>query len=269
MPTKKPTRYINRKQAARGFHAVRFAGEMDRPMNLFITINLTRLGIDRLEAVKFFQNLWGRVSRWYSYQRNRDRPFGAFAAVAVHECPLGGPHHVHWVMHVPEDSSDSEILDVIYNRLRKLTGLAYVEGAVHLRDVPTPGSLAKYLMKGMDPNHAANYFVRFVDQGLVFGRRTTVSRAIGPAARKREGWVQKKSSRYVRRCTSAPKETVAANRRPALGMRSRKSDVTGKATPDGAAAAIYANLTASHLAPGDDVLKVAVRNGIAPRTLPP
>lgn len=179
------------KQVARAFHAVRFANDNGRPLNLLVTIDMTSLGIEADQAGGFFRDAWARLARWWAYQRKKGRPFGPFDAYAVHEHPGGGPRHVHWFMRVPEDAR-AEIERTITKRLEKMTGLACLGRALHFLDVKKPGGVAKYTLKGVDPRYAAHFHMRAVDQGEIAGRRITISRSIGFAARQRVGWGRKR-----------------------------------------------------------------------------
>lgn len=76
MTTKWGTASIGPKQAARAFHAVRFANDNGLSLNLMVTIDFTSLGIDNEKAGGFFRDTWARFSRWYAYQRGKGRAFG-------------------------------------------------------------------------------------------------------------------------------------------------------------------------------------------------
>ena len=195
MTTKAGTLSIGPKQAAGAFHAVRFANDNGRAMNLLITINFSDLGIDPDDAGQFFKEIWARFTRWYAYQRDRKgRPFGKFSAYAVHEHPAGGRRHVHWVMHAPEGAKE-EIERVVRDRICKLVGVDCVGGAVDVREAYSPGQLAKYTLKGIDPLYASHFHMTAEDQGFISGRRLTVSRNIGHAARRAAGWVRRRRPR--------------------------------------------------------------------------
>jgi len=198
MATKSGTVSIGPKQAARTLHAVRFANDNGRALNLLVTIDFTSLGIDPDEAAGIFRAVWQRFTRWYSYQRDqKGRSFGPFDAYAIHEHPEGGPRHVHWVMRAP-DGAKSEIERVIRSRVEKLTQFACLGRAIHFKEVGGAGQLAKYTLKGVHPAYAAHFFIRASDQGFVSGRRLTVSRSIGYAARQREGWKRKRNREQPR-----------------------------------------------------------------------
>ena len=192
--TKCSTCAIGPKQAARAFHAVRFANDNGLPLNLMVTIDFTSLGVDAEKAGAFFSDTWGRFARWYAYQRGKGRAFGTFDAYAVHEHPEGGPRHVHWVMRVPPGAR-IEVERIIRQRLEKMTGLDCLGRAVHFLDVGKAGGVAKYTLKGINPMFAAHFHVEAQDQGEIVGRRITVSRSIGFAARGKAGWVRVRRGR--------------------------------------------------------------------------
>ena len=193
MATKQTTASIGAKQAARAFHAVRFANDNGTPLNLMVTIDFTSLGIEAEDAGALFREIWARFARWYAYQRGKGREFGSFDAYAVHEHPDGKPRHVHWVMRAPEGTR-TEIERVICDRLEKLTGLDCLGAAIHFTDVGAAGTLAKYTLKGIHPAYAAHFHMRAEPQGEIIGRRLTISRSIGFAARQRAGWTRKRAS---------------------------------------------------------------------------
>lgn len=196
MTTKPGTFSVGYKQAARTFHAVRFANDNGRRLNLLITIDFSSLGIDADQATAFFRSIWTRFTRWYADQRTRKgRPFGPFDAYAVHEHPENGPRHVHWVLRAPE-GTEAEIERVIRNRIGKLTGLDCLGTAIDVRPVYAPGQLAKYTLKGIAPAYAGHFYMTAHDQGFITGRRLTISRSIGHAARQRAGWVRKRRSHH-------------------------------------------------------------------------
>lgn len=192
MTTKSGTRGIGPKQAARAFHAVRFATDQGRQLNLLITIDFTSLGIDEEQAGQLFRKVWSRVSRWWAYQRSKGKGFGPFDCYAVHENPPGGPRHVHWFVRAPAGAR-KELETTVRTRLEKLTKMDCIGKALHFRKVKKPSGVAKYTLKGIQPAYARHFYMDAVDQGFVQGRRMTVSRSIGAAARTRAGWSRRQS----------------------------------------------------------------------------
>lgn len=194
MTTKSGTRSIGPKQTARAFHAVRFANDNGRALNLLVTVDFTTLGIDADGAYRVFQKLWARVGRWWAYRREKDPSLGALDCYAVHEHPDHGPRHVHWFLHVPCPYR-AALEEAIIKRVQKLSGLDCLGRAVHFLDVARPGGVAKYTLKGVHPAYAQHFHMEASDQGFISGRRLAISRSIGAAARERVGWKRKRSPR--------------------------------------------------------------------------
>ena len=94
-------------------------------------------------------------------------------------------------MRVP-DGARAEVERIIRQRIEKLSGFACLGRAVHFMDVERPGGIAKYTLKGINPIFAAHFHMEASDQGEVNGRRITVSRSIGYAARDRAGWKRRR-----------------------------------------------------------------------------
>ena len=122
--------------------------------------------------------------------RGKGRAYGSFDAYAVHENPDNGPRHVHWVMRVP-NGARAELENVIRQRVEKLANFACLGNAIDFTDVRHAGGVAKYTLKGVHPAFAAHFHMVASDQGVVQGRRITISRSIGFAARQRAGWSRK------------------------------------------------------------------------------
>ena len=97
-------------------------------------------------------------------------------------------------MRVPDDARE-EVEHTIRQRLEKVTKLACLGRALHFLSVDRPGGVAKYTLKGVDPLYAAHFHMEAHDQGEVIGRRITISRSIGFAARQRAGWSRKRRPR--------------------------------------------------------------------------
>ncbi|MEA3002304.1 MAG: hypothetical protein QOH81_1092 [Sphingomonadales bacterium] len=195
MSTKWGTRGIGPKQTARAFHAVRFANDNGRTLNLLITVDFSSLGVEPEDAGAFFQRLWHRVGRWWAYQRKeKGRSFGPFDCYAVHEHPGGGPRHVHWFVRAPDDGR-AELERIVRNRLEKMTGLACLGRAVHFLDVEKAGGVAKYTLKGVQPTYASHFHMKASDQGFIYGRRLAISRSIGATAREKAGWRRSRQGR--------------------------------------------------------------------------
>jgi hypothetical protein len=192
--TKYSTAQIGRKQATNIFHAVRFANDNGRPLNLMVTINLTDLGLSDEKAGDFFRDARARVARWWKYQRDKGRPIGTFDDVAAHAHPPSGRRHVHWLVHVP-NGARFEIDAIIESRLRKMLNLDCLGNAVEIKDVGNSGTLAKYILRGTEPAFADYFKMWTSDEGTIIGRRVHASHSISRAGRERAGWKPKRRPR--------------------------------------------------------------------------
>lgn len=192
MPTKYGTEWIGRRAAENVLHAIRYADEVGRRFNAHVTINFATIGIEEERAGAIFRELQARLSRWWRYERSKGRDLGPLLGVHSHANPAGS-RHVHWMTHLPEGIWTAFGAKVAH-LLRKLTGVDDLKDALHIGRVETPGSLAKYILKGIDPAYGRYLHIRPANEGIVTGRRTGASRAIGRAARKAAGWKRKKGS---------------------------------------------------------------------------
>jgi hypothetical protein len=164
-------------------------------MNTHVTISFCPLEIDDESAGVLFADLQARVTRWWRDQRTRKgRALGDIQGFHCHSNPAGS-RHVHWVLYVPPEIA-SEFAAVVKNRLQKISGRVDLKDGLHIGAVQTPGSLAKYVLRGIEPEYADYLHIEAANEGFVSGcRRTGVSRAASKAARQREGWVRKKRRR--------------------------------------------------------------------------
>lgn len=165
-------------------------GLSGRPINMRLTISFIALGIHDDEAGMMFRDLQARVNRWWRYERSKGRPIGAFAGVHSHANP-GGSRHVDWLAHIPETIAQQFPAKVAVF-LSKITGASDLGDALWIARVDTPGSLAKYVLRGIDPAYGDYLRIQPANEGIVSGRRTGANRCIGKTARKRAGWSRKR-----------------------------------------------------------------------------
>lgn len=189
MTTKCGTKSIGHRAAENGFHAIRYAGESGRPINSHITISFVTLGIDDEEAGPTFRKIQINLARWWRY-RNQKHGIGPLIGVYAHANP-NGRRHVHWLLHLPEAVRD-EFVGALEKQLGKITGLKDLGNGLHVQRVDTPGSVGKYIFRGIDPAYAAYFHLEAANEGTVSCRRTGTTRVIGRSARKSAGWVRKK-----------------------------------------------------------------------------
>lgn len=167
-------------------------------MNTLVTVNFETLGIEEERAGTVFQDLQARVSRWWRDQRARKgRQIGALLGIHSHANPAGS-RHVHWMTHVPEDMA-ADFAATVRNRLCKIIGTLDLKTGLHIQAVPAPGDMAKYVLRGVEPDFGPYLFIKPANEGHVAGcRRTGVSRAASKAARKRAGWTRRRRGRANR-----------------------------------------------------------------------
>lgn len=193
MATKLGTTHIGYAPTQNVLHAVRYANDNGRPLNLIATIDLAGLGFSNDNAGPMFRNMWCNLARWWRYQRKKGKEIGSFDGVAAHENP-NDKRNVHWLIHAPNEFRPL-IEKAIEKRLRKISKLDCVGDALHFQNAYTPGTLAKYMLKGVNPAFANHFYIEPSDQGIVVGRRVTVSRSLGRAERKRQQWKRKRRPR--------------------------------------------------------------------------
>lgn len=194
-PTKPGTRCIGRHPATNIFHAVRFAASRGRPINTMITLSFTDLGLSEAQANDFFRSIRNSLGRrWKREREEKGRNIGTMDDAHAHEHPPAGRRHVHWIMHRPPCLSRRELEREITKRVKKGARLDDLGTALHFKhddEVEGPGTLAKYILKGLDPVFGRYFHMRTEDMGWVTGRRTGASRSLGGAARSAAGWDRK------------------------------------------------------------------------------
>lgn len=197
MATKYGSSHIGRRAAENALHGIRFAAEVERPINLSVCINFETLGVGEEEAGRMFRAVRTNIVRWWKYQRvGKGRPVGEVFDYHAHANPRGS-RHVHWQIHVP-DFLEQEFREAVESRLRSQVQRSDLRDALHFKAIGNPGSHAKYVLRGIEPEYADYLFIRPSNEGTVTGRRTGVGRALSKAARKRAGWQRKGRSRVRR-----------------------------------------------------------------------
>jgi len=184
----KHTRYLHHKPAQSAFHARRFAEESGMGLNLLVTINWKLLGVSSYRSTQEFNRLRAKVARAWKYELSKEVASPApMVFLVYHENPNDTPN-THWLVSLPEKKLDWVEVK-IQAVVGKLYGTGVPENAVHFqRDIYAVGQLQKYLSKGMSPATSAKYHVNSVDQGIVYGRRISMSRSIGLTSRKKANW---------------------------------------------------------------------------------
>jgi len=126
----------------------------------------------------------------------KQQDIGPPVATYTHANPAGS-RHVDILMHLPETIRGT-FIDAVDKRLRKLSGLDDIGDALHLQPAPTPGTLAKYVLRGIEPTYAASFHINPANEGQVACRRTGTSRIVGRTARQFAGWDRKASAKAAR-----------------------------------------------------------------------
>lgn len=96
----------------------------------------------------------------------------------------GGPLAVHWLVHIPK-ARFAEFERRLHAWVVSVAGDLQSPRAIHVQPAATPRSASKYLLKGIDPAYAAFYGINHEPQGIIEGKRSGMSRNIGPAVKKR------------------------------------------------------------------------------------
>lgn len=191
--TKPGTVSVGRRAAENVLHGVRFAAERGQPINTLVTISFDSLEIEDGAADAVFKDVRSRVLRAWRHLQSKGRVEEPIFGAYCHANPAGS-RHVHWMTHVCPNGF--EMFDIsVAKFLKKVTGRDELGDALDIRRVARAGSVAKYVLRGIDPAYAAYLHIEPANEGYVVGRRTGVSRAISKSARKSSGWVRKRSGR--------------------------------------------------------------------------
>jgi len=182
------TRYLHHKPAQNAFRARRYAEDGGMNFNLLVTINWKLLSISSFRSTQEFNSLRAKVARAWKYKLSKDLSSPEpMVFIVYHENPNGVPN-THWLMSLP-DNSVEWVEEKVRAISTKLYGRHLHENAFHFeRNIYAVGQLQKYLSKGMSPATSAKYHVKPVDQGIVYGRRVSMSRSIGRSSRKKTNW---------------------------------------------------------------------------------
>lgn len=182
--------YIRSRSASKFFKGAKHAQTHGRPLNLHVTLNLSHTSCTHAQASEAVTGICAKFTRWLSYQSQKavaqgEAGYGRPTYEAVIEAP-NGIHHVHWLVHVPADLQEVFTAKLTV-WLSKVCGtITRPAGAIHVQAIDTVMALSRYCMKGVDPHHAKRCYVRPISQGVVLGKRVTISRSLGPTARKQD-----------------------------------------------------------------------------------
>jgi hypothetical protein len=176
--------HINRRQADTFFGAIDFADTLGRTPTLLVTLNFGHTTCHPALVGPAFRRLRkDRFGRWLRYHTRRlNEPMPPHDRWNFEH--RNGYPHVHWAVYLP-----AALQKMFKKRLRKwladVAGEILCESAIHVRDIYASHALGRYQMKGLLPQVGRRYHVRSQPQGIIYGKRCGVSRALGPAARRR------------------------------------------------------------------------------------
>ncbi len=184
----KATRHISGKQASAYFAAMRHARDQDNLPTLSVTVNLSCTDCPPGEASIVMQELIShRFGRWLRYKSQKSKAAGGLGYPLVYGWVIEAKnefHHAHWCVQVAPE------LRVEFERklpkwVKSVAGEIRDAGrCICIKEITTIMALARYCMKGMNPNQARRRFVQAEDQGVVYGKRVGISRSLGKTARR-------------------------------------------------------------------------------------
>lgn len=188
------TDHISRKAAENICHAFDYAKHIGQPLNHYITINLRSRHVEAAPAA-LFRAIRHKFRVWRVYAvKKSGSPVGAPAYVYSLEAPDPEHPHANWVLHVPVELL-KEFCAKLPHWVAKACGeVGPFDVEVQVVDIETDKTLAKYIIKGTDPNYVEYLHLGAVaaPQGRVVGRRVGVSPSISRTARKRAGFVPRR-----------------------------------------------------------------------------
>lgn len=179
------SRYLPHRASANLANAVRFAIEVGRPLNWFVTINYGLTSCEPEAMSSAFELLRdNHFVPWFKrYRTSRPHTRGPTAYVWVAE-GRPGHHGVHWLVHLPPQLK-KPFAENMRRWLERTAGPILDDKAIHIRPAETPQGATLYMLKGLDHRHAKRFRVDPKWQGVVFGKRCGVSASLGPAAIRR------------------------------------------------------------------------------------
>lgn len=174
--------HLRGRQCANLLNATNLAARLDRPLTHFVTLTIGAPDpFGECSSEQFARLRDNYFCPWW----RRTAADGGRPPVFVWAIEnAGGVIAVHWLVRLPP-SHLKQFEERLPLWLCKVTSKPFEPGSVHIRPAHTPVGAAKYMLKGADPASAERYGVRPVFQGRVRGKRSGVSRALGPTARKR------------------------------------------------------------------------------------
>jgi hypothetical protein len=165
---------INRFPAVNIHHAQRYSEALGLPLQWFVTINFTLLGIPPDLATALFRNMLAqRFAPWLrrsAVNKSGLRPTYIWVMEAA-----GGHVAVHWVLHLPA-SLRAAFRSRVFSWMREWSTTQEIGSALQMKPVTNIVGLRRYMLKGVNPTWAAHLGVRPVEQGKIIGKRSGFSR---------------------------------------------------------------------------------------------
>ena len=223
------THSISRHASTNVLHAFDFAKSIGRPLNCYVVLCCDEKGADKT-AAKICQDVRDRYRAW---SLNAAKRYGIERLPPVYIQTIENPHgsnpHANWVLHIPP-ALFSEFIQKLPRWLERAQGgVRLMDVSVQTVDPETDKTLAKYVIKGADSHYVDYFHLRdFAEpQGVVEGRRTCVSPAIGRTARKKAGFIPKLHRNdwkqgYVPPAEK-PKRQIFINSEKQTALRARKT----------------------------------------------
>jgi hypothetical protein len=183
--------FISQKKTHQIYKAFDFAERIGTPLNYYVVLHLQ----DTVEQASgtAFRKILSKFRDWHwnKYRILRYNYSPPLSYVYTHENPNNNPH-VNWVVHIPE-GWEIEFQEKLIGWVTKVQGKP---NSVQLQckpvDMTNYKSLASYIVKGCDPEHAERFFLDTKEwyhekayQGVIYGQRAGFSRALGPTAQKK------------------------------------------------------------------------------------
>ena len=182
---KRLTAHINRRVTQSVFRAFDYATAIGTPLNLYAVINLHETVA--ASATTIFEIVRHKYRDWLNY-RSKRRPEGVAPPMYVYamENPSGDHPHVNWAIHVPEGLR-SEFEAKLPRWIARAQGhCGHSDCVIQPIKQDTHKTLAKYIVKGTDPNFIGHFYLENVHaaQGQIWGKRAGVSPSLGATVRK-------------------------------------------------------------------------------------
>ncbi|MES2834144.1 MAG: hypothetical protein V4707_05495 [Pseudomonadota bacterium] len=180
--------FIDKRQHGQLAPSIRFAAEIGLPINTFTTIQFGATACEPERVGPAFRNLIrNRFTPWLRPTKSRPIDYRPAAWIYwienVHEYEHH-PHgtHVHWAAHIPPERRAAFEIK-LPEWVVAVGGTIFDSNvAIQVKDADNPRGLPLYIGKGLKPQDAKKRRIRPSPQGVVHGRRLSISEAINISA---------------------------------------------------------------------------------------